>query len=144
MYHTFFQWETSKEARAQVIIAGLKNPTPDICRATAEAEAASKGKHPHSFHTFLEMIRAFYFISSPIIPFALNVPHLYTDADKQPADNLTKVAALDIDNLLTKTPDISKGVIFQCLISPIKGMRSRFFGCPSRGYYAGTVNRGNF
>ena len=32
--------------------------------------------------------------------------------DKQPSDNLTKLAALDIDNLLTKTPDISKGVLF--------------------------------
>ena len=112
MYHTFFQWETSKEARAQVIIAGLKNPTPDISRAIAEVEATGKGKYPHSFHTFLEMIRAFYFISSPIIPFTLNVPHIYTDVDKQPTDNLTKVAALDIDSLLTKMPDISNSVLF--------------------------------
>ena len=47
MYHTFFQWGTSKEARAQVIIAGLNNPTPDVSRAIAEAEAASKGKHSY-------------------------------------------------------------------------------------------------
>ena len=112
MYYTFFQWGTSKEARAQGITAGLKNPTLGVSRAIAEAEATSKGKHPYSFHTFLEMIRAFHFISSPITPFTLNVCHLYTVTDKQPADSLTKVAALDIDNLLTKMPDISKGVLF--------------------------------
>ena len=65
MYHTFFQWVTSKEARAQVILAGLENPTPDVSRAIAEVEAAGKGRYPHRFHTFLELIRAFYFISSP-------------------------------------------------------------------------------
>ena len=43
MYHTFFQWGTSQEARAEVILAGLQNPTPDIGRAIAEAEAASQG-----------------------------------------------------------------------------------------------------
>ena len=112
MYHMFFQWGTSKEARAQVITAGLKNPIPDISRAIAEAEATGKGEHSHSFHIFLEMIRAFHFISPPISPFALDLSHLYTDADKQPADSLTKVAVLDIDNLLTKMPDISKGVLF--------------------------------
>ena len=53
MYHIFFRWGTLKEARAQIITAGLKNPTPDVSRAIAEAEAASKGKHSHSFHTFL-------------------------------------------------------------------------------------------
>ena len=70
--------------------------------------------------TFLEMIRAFYFISSPIIPFALNVLPLYTDADKQPADNLMKVVALDINNLLTRMPDISKGVFFNVQQAPLK------------------------
>ena len=58
------------------------------------------------------MIRAFHFISSPITPSALNVSHLYIDANKQPADSLAKIAALDIDTLLTKMPDISKGVFF--------------------------------
>ena len=67
MYHTFFHWGTSKEARAQVIIAGLENPTPDVSRAIAEAEATSKGKYPHSFHTFLEMIKAFISYLLPIL-----------------------------------------------------------------------------
>ena len=112
MYHTFFQWGTSKEARAQVIIAGLQNPTPAVSGAIAEAEAASKGKYPHSFHTFLEMIRAFYFISSPNTHITFNVLHLFTDADKQPTNSLINIAALDINNLLVKMPYISKGVLF--------------------------------
>ena len=58
------------------------------------------------------MIRAFHFISSPITPVTFNVFHLLTDVDKQPADSLMKLAALDIDNLLVKIPGISKGVLF--------------------------------
>ena len=58
------------------------------------------------------MIRAFHFISSLITHITFSVSHLHTDADKQPADSFTKVAALDIDNLLIKTPDISKGILF--------------------------------
>ena len=112
MYHTFFQWGTSKEARAQFITAGLKNPTPDVSRAIPEAEASGKSKHSHSFHTFLKVIRAFHFIPSPITHATFNVSHLLIKPDKQPADSLTKVAALDIDNLLIKMPGISKGILF--------------------------------
>ena len=41
-----------------------------------------------------------------------NVFHLFIGAEEQLADNLTKVAAIDINNLLTKTSDISKGVMY--------------------------------
>ena len=78
-----------------------------------EAEAASKGRHSHIFYTFLKMIRAFQFIFSPITHITSNVSHLLIDADKQSADSLTKVAALDIDNPLVKMPGISKGVLFK-------------------------------
>ena len=63
MYLTFFQWGTSQEARAQVILVGLQNPTLDIGGAIAEAEAAGKGKYPHNSHTLLNLNRAFYFRS---------------------------------------------------------------------------------
>ena len=95
-----------------MITAGLENPTPEVCRAIAEAEAAGKGRHFPIFYTFLKMIRAFHFISSPITHITSNVSHLLTDVDKQPADYLTKVAALDSDNLLVKMTGISKGVLF--------------------------------
>ena len=45
-------------------------------------------------------------------PITFNVFHLFIDADRQPADNISKVATIDIDSLLTKTPDISKGMIY--------------------------------
>ena len=128
MYHTFFQWGTSKEARAQVILPGLKNPTPGVSKAIAEAEAAGKGKYPHSSHTLLESIKAFYFISSPNTYITFNVFHLFTDVDEQPADNLTKVAALDINNLLTKTSGISKGVLYNIQQTLLKEWGPDFLG----------------
>ena len=112
MYHTFFQWGPSQEARGQIILAGLKNPSPDVSRAIAEAETTGKGKYPHSSHTFLELIRAFYFISSTHTHITFSVFHLFTGADEQPADNLTKVAALGISTLLIKMSDISKGILY--------------------------------
>ena len=41
-----------------------------------------------------------------------NVIHLLIDADRQPANNLSKVAVIDINSLLTKMSDISKGIIY--------------------------------
>ena len=43
---------------------------------------------------------------------SLTVIHPFIDVDKQPADNLSKVAAFDIDKLLFKTSQISHDVIF--------------------------------
>ena len=128
MHHTLFQWGTSQEARAQVILAGLKNPTLDVSRAIEEVEVAGKVRYPHSSHTFLESIRAFYFISSPNTHITFNVFHLFTGADEQPADNLTEVAALDIDNLLTKTSDISKGVLYNVQQTLLKECSPDSFG----------------
>ena len=112
MFNTFFYWGATKEARTRVIAAGLENPTPDVSRAIVEAEAASKGRCSYIFYTLLIMLQTFHFPSSPIIPITLNVSHLLADADKKPADSLTRLAALDNDNLLAKTQGISKGVLF--------------------------------
>ena len=49
-----------------------------------------------------------------------NVFHLFTDADKQPAKSLAKVAAIDIESLLTKTSDTIKGVIYNSWQSLLK------------------------
>ena len=45
---------------------------------------------------------------------------LFLDADKEPADNLTKLAAIDVDDLLSKTRGISKGVIYSVHQSLLK------------------------
>ena len=37
---------------------------------------------------------------------------MFSDADKKPADSLTKLAVMDVDDLLSKTRGISKGVVF--------------------------------
>ena len=94
-----------------VIAAGLENPTSDVSSAIAEAEATGKCRYFHIFYTSLTMFKPFHFSSSSIIPITQNVSHLLTDADKKPADNLTKLAALDIDYLLSKTQGISKGAL---------------------------------
>ena len=45
---------------------------------------------------------------------------LFSDADKEPADNLTKLAATDVDDLLSKTRGINKGVIYNVHQSLLK------------------------
>ena len=112
MSSTFFKWEATKEAQARVISAGLENQPPDVSRAIAEAEVTGKGRYDHSFYAFLTMTKTFHFTSPLLTPFIPNASHLLVDADKKPADSLTKLAALDVDNLLVKTQGISKGVLF--------------------------------
>ena len=46
--------------------------------------------------------------------------HLFTDADEQPADNLSKVVAMDIESPLSKTSKISKGAIYNICQSLLK------------------------
>ena len=54
----------------------------------------------------------FHFTSLSTTPTTPSASHLLVDANKKQVDNLTKLAALDIDNLLVKTQGISKGVLF--------------------------------
>ena len=85
---------------AKIICAGLLNPIPGISRAIAEAESPSKGIFLYSYQTFT------HFKSSEIshvrfnscIQYTISVLHLFTDADDQPADNLSKVAAINIES----------------------------------------------
>ena len=37
---------------------------------------------------------------------------LFPDSKREPANNLTKLAAIDVDDLLSKTRGISKGVVY--------------------------------
>ena len=60
---------------------------------------------------------------------------------KQPADNLSKVAALDIESLLMKTSDISKGVIYNIWQSLLKEWGPKH---SPRRHHAATIHRGNF
>ena len=103
---------TSKEARAQVITAGLKNPTPDVSRAIAEAETSGNSKHSQFPHfSISDQSYSFHIFSHYSYHLQFLLP-TFTDADTQAADSLTKVADLDIDNLLIKMRGISRGILF--------------------------------
>ena len=56
-------------------------------------------------------------LTTSIIP---NTLYVFSDADKEPADNLTKLPAMDVDDLLSKTRGISKGAIFNVQQSLLK------------------------
>ena len=61
-------------------------------------------------------------------PITFNVLDLFLDADRQPADSLSKVAAIDIESLLTKTLDISKGTIYNIWQTLLKEWGSESLG----------------
>ena len=59
-------------------------------------------------------------VSNSYIQYRINVPHLFTDADNQLADDLSKVAAINIESLLSRTSEISKGIIYNICQSLLK------------------------
>ena len=97
----------TKEARAKVITAGLENPTPDVSKAIKEVEAAGKGRCPRVLHFInnYQNVTSYPSLTTSII---CNTLYVFQDANKEPADNLTKLAAIDVD----ETRGISKHVIF--------------------------------
>ena len=111
MFLISFQLSSSQEVRAQIICAGLLDPTPDISKAITEAEATDTGRYSQNIHTLFKSSRALYF-RFPNTQISFNVLHLFTDMDKQPVDNLSKVAPIDIDSFLSQTSKIRKGVIY--------------------------------
>ena len=44
--HFLLQWGKTQEERANIITAVLKNPTPNVSKAIAEAKAKGKGVYP--------------------------------------------------------------------------------------------------
>ena len=66
------------------------------------------------------MVEMFHLSSSLITSVILNISLMLSDADKKPADNLPKLAALDMDNLFSKTKCISKGFLFNVQQSLLK------------------------
>ena len=72
------------------------------------------------FCTSLTTVKSFHLSSSLITSIILNISYMLSGANKKPADNLTKLAALDMDNLSAKTKDISKGVLFNVQQSLLK------------------------
>ena len=109
----------TKEARGKVITAGLENPTPDVSKAIVEAEAAGKGKC-YKFLHFINNYQDFTSHPSLITSIILNTSYVFSNTNKKPADNLTKLAAIDVDDLLSKTRGINNGVLFNMWQSLLK------------------------
>ena len=72
------------------------------------------------FYTLLTVAKTFHLSSSLITSISFNISYMLSDADKKPADNLTKFVALDMDNLFSKTKGISKCVLFNVQQSLLK------------------------
>ena len=78
-----------------MITAGLENLTPDVSKAIAEAEATGKSrcsKKKFFFYISLAMVKIFTSHPSLTTSFILNTSYVSSDADKKPADNLTKAS----------------------------------------------------
>ena len=102
-----------------MITAGLENPTQDVSKAIAEAEATDKGRCSKIFYTSTLHIKTFHPSTSLITCIIFILLHMLSDANKKPADNL-KLAALDMDTLFSKIKSISKGVLFNVRQSLLK------------------------
>ena len=74
---------------------------------------------------FLDYYSLFYFSFTTFPPFILHYDNYYfplsfTDADKNPVEDLTSLAALDIEDILSKTNSISRGILFNVHQSMLK------------------------
>ena len=101
-----FQWSSSQNERAKTICTGLLDPTPGISKAIAEAESASKGIFLSSLHTLFRSSEIAY-VKFPVPIYRINVLLLFTDAGDQLVDDMSKVAAINIDQYLSKMSEIN-------------------------------------
>ena len=74
--HFYFQWSSSQEEGARVIQAGLLNPTSNIKKAMAEAEATAKGSYQLSISIQIQLPKIYYLNFNELL---LNFHHpIYT------------------------------------------------------------------
>ena len=110
-----FQWSSSQTAHAHIIQEGLLNPSPDVSEMLLEATTSDQDIYPYimSFPQLAirvpNLILVYYFDSFPRLLY-LHIFFIYIDT--QPSESLSQVAALDIDKLLSKTPEISERFLF--------------------------------
>ena len=67
-----------------------------------------------------KVLEKVYFYILVDIQYRIYVLHLFTDADNQPVDDLSKVAAINIESLLSKMSEISKGTVYNIHQSLLK------------------------
>ena len=78
------------------------------------------------FSTTIQNLLLIHYILT--IYLALQILLLFTDADKKPAEDLTSHTTLDVQDIVTKTHAISKGVLFNVHQSKLKEWRADSLG----------------
>ena len=118
-----FQWSSSQTAHAHIIQEGLLNPSPDVSEMLSEVTNTDQGIYtcimsfPQLAIRVPNLILVYYFESFPRLLY-LHIIYIYINV--QPSESLSQVAALDIDKLLSKAPEISERVIFNVWESLLK------------------------
>ena len=59
-FHFYFQWSSSQEEHVRIIQASLLNPTSNIKKAMAEAEATAKGSYQHIISIQIQLHRIYF------------------------------------------------------------------------------------
>ena len=87
------------------------NPTPEIHKAISEAKTIGRGIFSSNFPTNLHKLVKLSHILQHISFYSHHLFPLSTDADKQPANSLSKIAAFIMEDLLLETSESTKGAI---------------------------------
>ena len=114
-----FQWSFSQKVRAEVICAGLLDPTPKITELSQRQKLLAKVYFYKTFLLFSKNQAELPILDSQYLHL-FQCPLSIHRCNEQPADDLSKVAAMDIDSLFSKTSKISKGVIYNIHHSLLK------------------------
>ena len=99
-------------------VLGYKIPPQESVKPLQRLKALVK-VYSYQVFTHFSKSREIAYVKFPVPIYRINVLHLFTDADDQPADDLSNVAAINIDQYLSKTSEISKGIVYnihQCLM----------------------------
>ena len=113
---SFLQWSSSKDEWACIMHSGLLNPTQEVHKAILVATTTDKGiSSPLSFTHFSIQVSP-----NNISPPSTNIFSLCPDVDKQPADSLPRVAAFNVEKLLLKSSETSRGAIYDIHKSLVK------------------------
>ena len=104
--YSLLQWSSSKDEWACIIHSGFLHPTQEVRKAILAATTTDKG----TSSLFSSNSAHFQFNNSSFSK--TNIFPLCPDADKQPADSLSRVAAFNVEEVLLKSSETSRGAIF--------------------------------
>ena len=83
-----------------------------MSKAIAEAEAKGKGEYSTLLYFTSNYLNSTSHLPIFLILNTLYIPLPSSDADKKLANDLMKLAAVDVEDLLSEMKEISKGILF--------------------------------